>query len=114
MEALLLYLGKMIITSAVMFGYYHLVLRNRTFHHYNRFYLLAAAVMSLILPLLKIDYFTLEVNSHILMFINEVNLNNTTITSTDWGIVIPAFFGLVVLVSVLQIGRLLVGIFQIE
>ncbi len=114
MDTFLLYFGKMIFTSAVMFGYYHLVLRNRTFHHYNRFYLLAAVVMSLILPLLKVDYFTLEVNNDIVMLINEVKLNTTTIASNNGGIVISAFFGLFALVSVFLIGRFLIGIFQIE
>jgi len=56
-----------------MFCYYRLFLKDRTFHHYNRFYLLAVLVISLLLPLLKVDYFTVEVNSGIYMLLNKLN-----------------------------------------
>jgi hypothetical protein len=54
---LLIYLGKMVLCSGVLFGYYWLFLRNRRFHHYNRFYLLATLALSLVLPLIKIPVF---------------------------------------------------------
>jgi hypothetical protein len=41
----------MILVSAVFFGYYQLFLRNRAFHTYNRWYLLASVLLSLLLPL---------------------------------------------------------------
>lgn len=44
------YLLQVIICSGILFLYYHLALRNRLFHQWNRFYLLAAVVLSLILP----------------------------------------------------------------
>lgn len=50
------YLLKVIICSAILLGYYWLALRNKIFHHYNRFYLLAAVVLSLALPVIKIDF----------------------------------------------------------
>ncbi len=53
MEALLIYFAKVLLSSTVLFAYYHLMLRDRTFHHYNRFYLLGIVVISLLLPLLK-------------------------------------------------------------
>ncbi|MEO6538523.1 MAG: N-acetylmuramoyl-L-alanine amidase [Ferruginibacter sp.] len=49
------YLLKVIICSAILFGYYWFFLRNKIFHGYNRFYLLATIVLSLILPLLKFN-----------------------------------------------------------
>jgi N-acetylmuramoyl-L-alanine amidase len=52
--SLLLYLGKVLLASALLFGYYRLFLRNRQFHHYNRFYLLGALLLSVVLPLCKI------------------------------------------------------------
>lgn len=73
MQLFFLYLAKVILTSGVMFCYYWLFLKDRTFHHYNRFYLLAVFVISLLLPLLKIDYFTVEVNSGIYMLLNKLN-----------------------------------------
>src|SRR6218665_795161 len=49
------YLLKVIICSAVLFAYYHLFLRNKVYHAYNRFYLLAASFISLIAPLLNFE-----------------------------------------------------------
>ncbi|NII28135.1 hypothetical protein HB364_23835 [Pseudoflavitalea sp. X16] len=51
------YLGKMVLCSGILFGYYWLFLRNRRFHHYNRFYLLGALALSIVLPLFKIPVF---------------------------------------------------------
>lgn len=48
------YLLKVILCSGILLGYYWLMLRNKIYHHYNRFFLLAAAILSVILPLLTI------------------------------------------------------------
>ncbi len=56
MIVLAYYLLKVIICSAVLFGYYWLALRNKIFHQYNRFYLLAAVLLSLLLPVIKINF----------------------------------------------------------
>ncbi len=50
------YMLKVMICSGILFAYYWLFLRNKIFHHYNRFYLLASLVLSLLLPLLKINF----------------------------------------------------------
>jgi len=50
------YLLKVIICSGILFGYYWLLLRNKVFHKYNRFYLMASVVLSLLLPLIKINF----------------------------------------------------------
>jgi len=49
------FLLKVIICSAILFGYYRFMLRNKAFHAYNRFYLLAIVLISLTLPLLHIN-----------------------------------------------------------
>jgi N-acetylmuramoyl-L-alanine amidase len=51
------YLLKVIICSGILCGYYFLALRNKAFHRWNRFYLLAAVVISLSAPIIKIDIF---------------------------------------------------------
>jgi len=51
------YLLKVIICSGILCGYYFLALRNKAFHRWNRFYLLAAVVISLLAPIIKIDIF---------------------------------------------------------
>ncbi len=50
------YMLKVMICSGILFGYYWFFLRNKIFHQYNRFYLLAAMSLSLLLPLLKINF----------------------------------------------------------
>lgn len=85
METLFFYFGKVIFTSGVMFLYYKLFLKDKTFHHYNRFYLLATVLISLLLPLLKVRYFTLEVNSDIYLLINRLqNLSSTNNLNDDF------------------------------
>lgn len=57
MKVLVIYLLQVIAVSGLLYGYYHLVLRNNRFHQYNRFYLLSAAVISIIIPFLDIPYY---------------------------------------------------------
>jgi N-acetylmuramoyl-L-alanine amidase len=47
------YLLKVIICSGVFTGYYWLALRNKTFHRWNRFYLLGSVVISVTIPFVK-------------------------------------------------------------
>ncbi len=59
MNPMLNYGIQVIIISGLLYSYYHFVLRNKKFHRYNRFYLLAVALLSLLIPLLNIPvYFT--------------------------------------------------------
>ncbi|HEY1115436.1 MAG TPA: hypothetical protein VGE66_17825, partial [Chitinophagaceae bacterium] len=57
MMPFLTYLLKVVLCSGLLTGYYFIALRNRAFHQWNRFYLLAAAVLSLTLPLLTFTIF---------------------------------------------------------
>ena len=60
MDAITAYVTKSILASGLLFGYYCLALRNKKFNFYNRFYLLAAIVLSLVLPLLKFTWLVME------------------------------------------------------
>ena len=71
MEALIFYFGKVILCSGVMFLYYQLFLKDKTFHHYNRFYLLFTIAVSVILPLIKIEYFTIELSDKVFAVLNK-------------------------------------------
>ena len=51
------YLLKVIICSGILCGYYYVALRNKVFHRWNRFYLLAAVALSLLTPVLKLNVF---------------------------------------------------------
>jgi TonB-dependent SusC/RagA subfamily outer membrane receptor len=50
----------MMLVSAVLLGYYWISLRNTRFHHYNRFYLVGSVFLSLLLPLLDLNWFTVS------------------------------------------------------
>ena len=49
------YILKVTICSGILYGYYLIALRDKIFHKWNRFYLLAAIVISLAAPLIKIN-----------------------------------------------------------
>jgi len=62
MIAFAYYLLKVIICSGVLFLYYHIALRNKLFHQWNRFYLLISILVSLVAPVIQISvmHFTSE------------------------------------------------------
>ena len=114
MEALLIYFGKVFLASGVLFLYYQLFLKDKTFHHYNRFYLLGVLVLSMILPFFKISYFTIEVNTDIYLLYSKLqNFNSTKTLSYDfpYSQLIACLIGLV---SVFCLGKLFYGIFKIQ
>ncbi|MDQ6845278.1 MAG: hypothetical protein M3Z92_13160, partial [Bacteroidota bacterium] len=57
MIALAWYLLKVILCSGILCGYYFIALRNKIFHRWNRFYLLASVLIALSVPLMKINIF---------------------------------------------------------
>jgi len=113
METVLLYFGKVILCSGVMFLYYKLSLKDKTFHHYNRFYLLFAMLISLLLPLIKIEDFTIEVSNDIYKLIDTVQNFNHKNPTHDY----PYFriiFSALGLVSCYFLGRFIYGIIKIQ
>lgn len=57
MLPLFIYILKAILVSGILLGYYWIGLRNTRFHYYNRFYLVAAVLLSLVMPLLDLQWF---------------------------------------------------------
>ncbi len=57
MKTLLFYLLQVIVTSGILYGYYHIALKNKRFHWYNRFYLLTATLLSIAVPFLNIPVY---------------------------------------------------------
>lgn len=55
---LLVFFLKVIVGSGILFGYYRLFLRNKRFHHYNRFYLLLSLALPPVLALINIPVFS--------------------------------------------------------
>lgn len=60
----LFYILKFILCSGLLYGYYYLALRNRRFHRYNRFYLLAIVPLSAIIPAMHIPLPAWSYGSH--------------------------------------------------
>lgn len=114
MEAILLYFGKTILCSGVTFLYYQLSLKDKTFHHYNRFYLLAAIVMSLLLPLIRVDDFTIEVNSDMYMLLDKIQNFNSEKNINNGNLYFNIIFSALGLVSFYFLGKLIYGIFKIQ
>ncbi|CEJ69059.1 hypothetical protein BN1195_01355 [Chryseobacterium oranimense G311] len=114
METVFLYLGKVIVCSGVMFLYYQLSLKDKTFHHYNRFYLLFAMIISLLLPLIRVDDFTIEVNSDMYMLLDKIQNFNTEKKLDNGHIYFRIIFSALGLVSLYFLGKLIFGILKIR
>lgn len=77
------YLLKVTLVSGLLYSYYFIALRNKKFHQYNRFYLLLAVLLSLIIPLIKInflDYSTRQPN--IIKLLSAINYTNVYVNTT--------------------------------
>jgi N-acetylmuramoyl-L-alanine amidase len=82
---LLAYLLKVIVVSAILFGYYRLFLRNKRFHHYNRFFLLSALLLSVVLPFIRIPLLYQPENP-----VNDAVYRTVSVINTDYGEEMPA------------------------
>ncbi|MGH1517495.1 M56 family metallopeptidase [Chryseobacterium sp. JK1] len=114
MEAILLYFGKIILCSGVMFLYYQLSLKDKTFHHYNRFYLLSAILIPLLLPLIKVEDFTIEVSNEMYLLLDRVQNFNTEKNIDNGNLYFNIIFSALGLVSFYFLGKLAIGIFKIQ
>jgi N-acetylmuramoyl-L-alanine amidase len=95
MIAFAYYLFKVIICSGFLFLYYYLALRNKLFHQWNRFYLLASVIISLVAPLIQISilsYTSEETNKAVQIlqvfqsadgYLEEVTIRGSKGISTD-------------------------------
>lgn len=63
MITVLYYLLKVVICSGLLFTYYWLVLRNKQFHQYNRFYLLGISIISWVVPFIKIGIVRAQISA---------------------------------------------------
>jgi len=87
-QIVITYILKTILISGIFLAYYWIALRDKKFHYYNRFYLLTASIMSLVIPLLKFDWFILEKpviysSNEIVQFILPLSNVNKSI-QFDW------------------------------
>lgn len=107
--------------SVLLYGYYHLILRNERFHQYNRFYLLALVPLSFLLPLLR---FTLPLqNEMVLDVANKLNQLSVTLPEviiisrrptplTRYGV--PVLYGLITLIFLIRIAIALIKVIRLK
>jgi len=113
------YLVKVALCSGILFGYYWIALRNKTFHQWNRIYLLACVVLSLAAPLLKIHIGTSYAPAPARMFhllqvvesdtevVVESNARTTALTPEQWLLLAYGFVSsLLLLVIVVNSARI--------
>jgi TonB-dependent SusC/RagA subfamily outer membrane receptor len=114
----LYYLLQVLVCSAVLMVYYLLVLRNKKFHQYNRFYLLGVALVSWIVPLIKIFWQQERSGVRQVDLLNVVAVNNSEMEamvtsqqhSLDWVSLLPHLY---VGVSVFLAVAMLVSLYRI-
>lgn len=108
-EVILIYALKSTVVTAILYAYYLIALKDNKFHYYNRFYLLGILVLSLIIPLLDLHWFTFEkqvtesTNLELIRLITEPN--NQVIESqfvwTDGLLLVIGIIGLAFLAMLL-------------
>ena len=80
MNPFFLYGIKAVVCSGILVSYYWLALRNKVFHRYNRFFLLAVVVISLALPVIKISFWQQQQNTTtVIKLLQAVNADNETL-----------------------------------
>jgi len=82
MHPILLYLLKMMLCSGILFAYYRVALYNERFHQWNRFYLLAAMLFSLVLPLIEIPLLANTQPAPVIYVLDVLPWNNATQDAT--------------------------------
>lgn len=81
---LLIYAIKVAACAGILTAYYWLLLRNKKFHQYNRFFILLAFLLSLCLPFLQIPVFNnaASTNNALLTTLQTISVNEFEETAT--------------------------------
>ena len=113
------YFLQVFFCSAVLMGYYWLVLRDKKFHQYNRFYLISVLLMSWIIPLIKIQWTKpVTTDAQVINFLSivadnnaeiDANLAKTSYQFTWEGLAVAAYF----LIAAIMLGLLVVGLVRL-
>ena len=112
---LIMYLVKSTILSGIFFGYYTLFLKNTICHVYNRFYLLAAMALSLVIPFFKLSMFTISAEQaagakQVLIYLTQLPASPVQEENIAWEIIVMAtissLFVCYLVYAVLRIFRL--------
>ena len=113
MDAFVIYLLKMLTCSAILYGYYRVALYNERFHQWNRFYILAAFILSIVVPFISLPVVAYSDHDTVTRIIGVLPWN--AIRSADnihvtWQQVALVLFALT---SILLVLKLISGIIRI-
>ncbi|MBS1663165.1 MAG: hypothetical protein JST68_19135 [Bacteroidetes bacterium] len=96
MHLLAFYLIKAVGVSGILYGYYMLVLRNKKFHVYNRFFLLGSMVVSLVVSLVNIKVNEVQPAGRLFVPVLRVagggDSSSSSSVGWEWGIAVVSFF----------------------
>lgn len=122
MLAFAYYLLKVVACSGLLYAWYFFVLRNKRFHQYNRFYLLAITMLAWIIPVCSIELWVEPVEELSFRFLTVVSSTDAIVakqkasfftsltaeqTAALFYSVVASFFLLTLMVSLFKIRRLI-------
>lgn len=118
-----MYLLQMIACSGILYSYYHFFLRNKKFHQYNRYYLLTATFISLIIPFLKIPVYIsgagnsvqkvlLDYNYYIMPEVIVISSSKSSLINWEW--MLMSFYAAVALFFMWRICTSVVRIIKLK
>lgn len=114
-QIVIAYILKTILISGIFFCYYWIALRDKKFHYYNRFYLLTASIMSLVIPLLNFTWFIVDEpvlysSNEIVQFILPIS-NEYKPIQLDW---IDYTLFIAVIIAIILFSILLLNVIKIQ
>lgn len=94
-SAIFIYVLKSIALSGICFGYYSVFLKNTLLHQYNRFYLLATLLISLVGPFVQLDFFQVNEDQvsgigQTMIYLNQIQ-RTPEVQQTDWNFIALSF-----------------------
>ncbi len=122
MLAFAYYLIKVVVCSGLLYAWYFFVLRNKRFHQYNRFYLLAITLLAWIIPICSIELWVEPVEELSFRFLTVVSATDAIVAKQKASFfisltaeqiaalfysVVASFFLLTLTVSLFKIRRLI-------
>jgi N-acetylmuramoyl-L-alanine amidase len=122
LQAIAVYLLKMVICTALMGTYYWIALRNKRFHYYNRFYLLLTVIISILIPFWNLQLVTFKSdNEQAIRMFNviyagngEVELTRNSSNLFNWQQWLAGLFFIVSLCALLSLAYRVIKIYRLK
>ena len=117
-SAIFIYVLKSIALSGICFGYYTVFLKNTLLHQYNRFYLLATLLISLVGPFVQLDFFQVNEDQldgigQTMIYLNEIQ-RTPEVQQTDWNFIALSFSAGISTLLLVYLAFSIIKIYQIK